>query len=209
MKAAIFDMDGTLVDSMERWANCCVAPLDAMNIPYPDDLLNIITPMGYADMADYYRNEFGLDMHTDEMVKTIADKMAVEYETVEVKDGVYDYLERLKSRGVKMCILTATARKYGLPCLERLGLMKYFEFYACCDELGMSKSNPEIFKKVASTLDFDISECTVFEDNVTAALTAKKAGAAVCAVYDNCSKNHSEEIKKNCDRYIISYNELL
>lgn len=209
MKAAIFDMDGTLVDSMEIWGKCCVAPLEKMNIPYPGDLINIITPMGYGDMSEYYKNTFGLDMDTDEMVRTIAEKMCIEYETIKPKEYVFDYLDKLKSQGIKMCVLTATARKMGLPCLERLGLMDYFEFYACCDELGMSKANPEIFRKVASALGFDISECAVFDDNGTAVRTAKKAGAEVFAVYDKTSESQCEEIKKYCDRYVISYKDLL
>ena len=209
MKAAIFDMDGTLIDSMGTWGEICTMPLDKYNISYPDDILNIVTPMGLANVGKYY-NTLGLNLAPEEIYNMIVERLIEEYRyRIPAKPFVKEYLDKLKSEGVKMCILTASAREYSIPCLERLGILDYFEFFMSCDEAGLPKTNPEIFKKMAEKLGASIEETAVFDDNLGAVTSAKASGACVYGVYDKTSEKQKEEIIKICDKYVISFENLL
>lgn len=209
MKAAIFDMDGTLLDSMTTWSEACIAPLIKNNIKYPENIMDIITPLKFDQTAEYYRT-LGLNLSYDELLGSVYDEMVYAYKyKIKAKPHVYEFLEKLKKNGTKMCILTASQREAAIPCLERLDLLKYFEFYMSCGEAGMSKTNPEIYIMAAKKLDFPIEETAVYEDNCNAVKSAKKAGAFVCGVYDTTSDHAAEEIKRNCDVYIKSFGELI
>ena len=209
MKAAIFDMDGTLISSMEKWCEACVSPLIKRNISYPEDIVNIITPLGMKKTAEYYLT-LGIDDSAEEILSEILGVIEYEYKhNIQAKPYVYEYLEKLKAEGVKMCVLTASARKYAIPCLERLDLLKYFEFFTSSDETGYSKTNPEIFRLTAEKLGFSVEETAVFDDNLEAISAAKQAGTIVYGVYDKSSEHLAEEIKKNCDSYIKSFEELI
>lgn len=209
MKAAIFDMDGTLIDSMAKWEESCIAPLIKRNISYPEDILNIITPLGMKKTAEYYQT-LGINHSVKDILLEILEVIEYEYKhNIQAKPFVYEYLEKLKAEGVKMCVLTASARKYAIPCLERLDLLKYFEFFTSSDETGYPKTNPEIFKLTAKKLGFSVEDTAVFDDNLEAIIAAKQAGTVVYGVYDKSSEHLAEEIKKNCNLYINSFEELI
>lgn len=209
MKSAIFDMDGTLLDSMTTWSKACITPLIKNKIKYPENIMDIITPLKFEQTAEYYRT-LGLNLSYDELFSSVYDEMAYEYRhNIKAKPYVYDYLEKMQKNGTKMCILTATQREVAMPCLERLDLLKYFEFFLSCGETGMSKTNPEIYILAAKKLGFPIEETAVYEDNCNAVKSAKEAGAFVYGVYDKTSDHAVEEIKRNCDVYIKSFSELI
>lgn len=209
MKAAIFDMDGTLINSMEKWGEACISPLVKRNISYPKDIINIITPLGMKKTAEYYLT-LGIDDSAEEILNEILEVIEYEYKhNIQAKPHIYEYLEKLKAEGVKMCVLTASARKYAIPCLERLNLLKYFEFFTSSDETGYPKTNPEIFRLTAEKLGFSVEDTAVFDDNLEAITAAKQAGMFVYGVYDQSSEHLAEEIKKNCNLYINSFEELL
>lgn len=209
VKGAIFDLDGTLVDSMGAWEDACLSVLDQNNIEYPEDILNIITPMGLEKTAEYFQS-LGVNVPVDLILKKIYDYIVDKYENhITTKEYVEEYLEKLKEQNIKMCILTATDRSLAMPCLERLGIMKYFDFLLSCNDVNLSKTNAEIFLLATDRLGVDIKETTVYDDNVGALMGAKKAGAYTCAVYDKTSEEYKDEIIKFVDRYIVSFGELL
>lgn len=209
MKGAIFDMDGTLVDSMDYWAKNFIKKLDEENISYPDDVLNIITPMGIKRGVQYI-HELGNPKTPDVIYNELETAMTAEYSTnIPAKPGAMEYLKKLKEQGVKMCVLSASTHKMIETSAKKCGYFDYMEFIMSCEELEMSKSEPEIFKLVADKLGLSVEDVTVFDDNSIAVKSAKKAGARVCAVYDKTSEEYKDEIIASADKYIYSFEELL
>ena len=209
MKGAIFDMDGTLVDSMDYWAKNFIKKLDEENISYPDDVLNIITPMGIKRGVQYI-HELGNPKTPDVIYNELETAMTAEYSTnIPAKPGAMEYLKKLKEQGVKMCVLSASTHKMIETSAKKCGYFDYMEFIMSCEELEMSKSEPEIFKLVADKVGLSVEDVTVFDDNSIAVKSAKKAGARVCAVYDKTSEEYKDEIIASADKYIYSFEELL
>lgn len=210
MKGAIFDMDGTLVDSMYYWGKNFIKKMDEENLPYPDDVLNIITPMGVKTCCEYMHNELRHPKTPDVIYKEIEDAMIVEYATnIPTKPFAMEYLKKLKEQGVKMCVLSASTHKMIEASAKKCGYFDLMEFVISCEDLGMSKSQPEIFRIVAEKLGLSVEDVTVFDDNEIAVKSAKKAGAKTCGVYDATSEEYKEEIMAVADKYIYSFEELL
>lgn len=210
MKGAIFDMDGTLVDSMYYWGKNFIKKLDEENISYPDDVLNIITPMGIKMCCKYMHNDLGHPKSPDILYREIEDVMSVEYATnIPTKPFAMEYLKKLKEQGVKMCVLSASTHRMIEASAKKCGYFDLMEFVMSCEEIGISKSNPEIFKLVAEKMGLSVEDITVFDDNEIAVKSAKKAGAKVCAVYDKTSEEYKKEIMAVADKYIYSFEELL
>lgn len=209
MKGAIFDMDGTLVDSMEYWSKIFIKKLDEEEILYPDDVLNIVTPMGVKQGSEYIY-KLGHSKAPETIYKEIEDAMTIEYATfIPAKPFAMDYLKRLKKQGVKMCVLSASTHRMIEASAKKCGYFDLMEFVMSCEDMGMSKSNPELFRIVAEKMGLSVEDITVFDDNLTALKTAKKAGAKTCGVYDESSKECKYEIIAVADKYIYSFNELL
>ena len=209
MKAAVFDMDGTLVDSMEYWGKTFIQKLDEESIPYPDDVLNIVTPMGVKRTCQYMC-ELGHPKDPDTIYREVEDTMIEQYSSnIPAKPFAMEYLKKLKEQGVKMCVLSASTHKMIEASAKKCGYIDYMEFILSCEDLGMSKSDPGIFRLVAEKLGAELADITVFDDNSIAIKTAKEAGAKTCAVYDEISAEYADEIKAVADNYIYSYKELL
>ena len=222
MKGAIFDMDGTLVDSMDYWSKNFIKKMYEENISYPDDVLNIITPMGIKPCCEYMHNQLGHSKDPYTLYKEIEDDMSVEYATnIPAKPFAMEYLKKhkkcntfeivkkLKEQGVKMCVLSASTHKMIEASAKKCGYFDLMEFVMSCEDIGMSKSQPEIFRIVAEKMGLPIEDVTVFDDNLIAIKTAKASGAKVCAVHDQTSKEYKDEIMSIADKYIYSFEELL
>ncbi len=209
MKGAIFDMDGTLVDSVGYWNNNIIKKLDDENVPYPDNVINIFTPMGVKKGCEYI-HELGCKKSPDEIYNEIHSIMLGEYaKNIPAKPGAVEYMRKLKEQGVKMCVLSASVYKMIETSAKKCGYYDLIEFIISCDELGITKSETEIFKFAADKLGIPIEDIMVFDDNFTAIKTAKKSGAKTCAVYDKCFAEYEEELKQIADKYIHSFEELL
>ena len=209
-KVALFDFDGTLVDSMPIWGEKMFRLLRMQGITPPDGLLRTITPLGDAGTLNYYQKNFKLTMTKEEMQKEM-DSYALPLYTNEIslKEGVLDYLKALKDHGIKLYILTASPHKMFEPCLERLNILELFEEAWCCDDFKKVKSNPEIYLDVAKTIGVKPEEITFFDDNKVAILTAKEAGLHTIAVYDKSSENDKEDMQQAADYYCDSYRDML
>lgn len=209
MKGAIFDMDGTLVDSMEYWGKNFIKKLDDEHLSYPDNVINIITPMGIKKGCEYV-HELGCPKSAEVIYKEFLDIMVDEYaNSIPAKPYAIEYMKKLKEQGVKMCVLSASAKPMIETSAKKCGFDELIEFAISCDEIGMSKSEPEIFKYTAEKLGIPIEDITVFDDNAMAIKSACKAGAKTCAVYDTHSAEYEDGLKTVADKYIYSFEELL
>lgn len=210
MKGAIFDMDGTLADSMYYWGKNFIKKMDEENLQYPDDVLNIITPMGVRVTCEYMHNELGHPKTPDVIYREIEDTMLTEYATnIPTKPFAVEYLKKLKEQGVKMCVFSASTQRMIEAFAKKSGFFDLMEFVLSCEEIGISKSNPESFKIAAEKMGLSIEDVTIFDDNEIAVKSAAKSGAKVVAVYDKTADEYKEELKKVADKYIYSFEELL
>ena len=205
----LFDFDGTLVDSMPTYAGVMLRILDENNIPYGDDLIKIITPLGFKGTAQYFL-DMGLKLSFDEVVSLMA-KYAIDAYTndVQAKDHVIDVLRTLKAQGDDLNVLTASPHETLDPCLKRLGIYDLFTNVWSCNDFNTTKADPAIYRMAADKLGKDVSEVIFLDDNYNADLTAKEAGMQVWGVYDATSDEYIDEIKSVTSRYITDFAEIL
>ena len=152
----IFDFDGTLVDSMPKWTQQFIDILEGENIPYPDDFIKTITPLGSVGTAEYCRT-LGVGKTVDEILEIVNENLYREYaEIIPAKDTVTDTLYKLKEKGNKLVVLTASPHERLDICLERLGIYELFEKVWSCDDFIYKKSEPEIYIEAARRLGVEL-----------------------------------------------------
>ena len=209
LRMLIFDFDGTLVDSMPTFAQIMQTFLDEQHIPYGDNLLNIITPLGYPGIARYFA-ELGVQMSEEEIYR-ILDQRAVDAYThrVPAKEHVISTLETLRSRGFSLNVLTASPHSLLDPCLKRNGIFDLFTNVWSCEDFGTTKADPRIYEMAAQRMGKAVNEVWFLDDNLDADTTAVKAGMKVCGVYDDSSADCEEQIRAVAHAYIHDFTELL
>lgn len=206
-KYAIFDMDGTLVDSMRYWKNLAADYLYSKGIKkLPPDLKERIKPMTMSQSAEMFINEFGIKgspLSVEEEMNRMMDDHYIN--DIGLKDGVKEYISGLSRSGVRMCVASATAEELVTGCLSRLGIYDYFEFAISCDSAGVGKDSPDIYYMAADRLGADPKDIAVYEDALYAIRTARDAGFYVVGVYDDNSGSRWEKIRQTADETIRSW----
>ncbi|MDO4740396.1 MAG: HAD family hydrolase [Eubacteriales bacterium] len=209
MKTWLFDFDGTLVDSMPTYVGVMLRILDEHGVSYGEDIVKIITPLGYKGTAEYFVR-LGMRRSVEEIVAQMTEYAAYEYaHRVQAKRNVAEALRQLKERGDGLHVLTASPHSMLDPCLKRLGLFELFGCVWSCEDFGTTKSDPEIYRMAAERLGRPIGDIWFLDDNYNADKTAKQAGMKVCGVYDASSAEYEGEIRALADAYIYDFSELL
>lgn len=206
--ACIFDFDGTLVDSMPAWAGGILQILDDNGVSYPDNIVEIITPLGNAGSINYLIDTLGLKLSFDEVFAEMRKFFLPKYlYEISIKPGVKDFLEKLSAQGVSLNVLTASSHDTLDPCLKRVGIFDLFDNVWSCDDFDKTKTDPEIYNCAVSLLGVEKSKVAFFDDNIGAVKTAKKAGLYTVAVYDESSDGVKDEMKQIADTYIDSFEQ--
>ena len=203
---AIFDMDGTLIDSMIFWKNLASEYLRTKGVTtIPADLPERIKPMTMSQSANLFKQEFALTGDPEAEMNAM---MAEHYrKDIPLKSGVRNYLQALHEKGVQMCVASATAEHLMEACLTRLGVRDYFAFLLSCEAVGAGKRSPLVYHAAAGRLHALPAEIAVYEDALYAVKTAKDAGYYVVAVYDDSAANHRESIKTYADEFILNWED--
>lgn len=210
MKGVIFDLDGTLLDTMLEWETIGENYLKSKGLTPEDNINEILKHMSLEEAAQYFIENYGFTMSVKEIVDDTNKLISSKYENdFELKPNVREYIEKLKSDGVKMCVATATEHNMALACLKRLNIDSYFEFLLTCGEVGYSKSYPNIYLEATKRLGFNIEEVILFEDTLKAIETANKAGFNIIGVSDIASKHHEQKIRDLTNKYILDFKELI
>lgn len=204
---AIFDMDGTLVDSMGFWQALGREYLASKGVTEgTEEVLDRMKPMTMTESGALFIQAFGLPGTPDSVAAEISALMAEHYRSdVPMKPGVRDYLEQQRRLGVRMCVASATAEDLMELCLRRLGLRDYFEFLLSCETVGQGKTRPDVYLAAAERLGAPVGAVTVYEDAKYAVRTAKAAGFHVVGVYDRNSAPYWEEICRTADEVIVDW----
>ena len=205
IRGAIFDVDGTLLDSMPIWDSVAADYLRSRGREPRPDLNEELRKIGGHQMPEFFRAEYGVSDTAEQIHDAMGELLANFYFNVApIKEGVLSVLKSFRDRGIRMCAATATDRYLIEPALTRVGIIWYFEKIFTCGEEMTSKSSPDIFLRAAEFLGTSISETLVFEDAIYAIRTVKKAGFPLVAVYDLSAAKHQNEILDLCDKYFKS-----
>jgi HAD superfamily hydrolase (TIGR01509 family) len=210
IRGSIFDLDGTLLDSMSMWMNIDVRFLGEHGITATEDYSQIVKTMGYQKSAEYTVERYGLPMTPDEVITRWSEMADVAYASeIRLKEGAADYLLRLRNSGHKLAVATAL----GLSSIEHaLGnnkVLHLFDALTMLHEVSRGKTHPDIYLLAAERLGLPPAECVVYEDILPGITAAKSAGFVVCGVYDFSSEKDWDQIRKTADFTISNWNELL
>lgn len=210
IKAVIFDLDGTLIDSMWLWKAIDIEYLKKFGYDLPDSLQNDIEGMSFTETAQYFKSTFNIP-NTIEEIKAEWNKMAEEYylTRVKLKDNVEHIIKYLNTNNIKTGIGTSNSRELVSLIVNRYNLANCFQSIRTSCEVKKGKPHPDIFLKVAEDLGVKPEECLVFEDIPNGIMAGKNAGMKVCAIYDDFSKHLTDEKISLADYYIEGYDQIL
>ncbi len=211
IKGVIFDMDGTLIDSMWVWEEVDVDYVKRYQLVEPEGFYEAIEGMSFTDVAKYYKKTFPQIRDSVEQIK--ADWMEMGYrlyrDEVELKSGVKEFLEELKKRGIKIGIATSNDRDMTEMVLEARGILQEFDAICTSDEVKIGKPAPDVYLKAAEDLGVDPKDCLIFEDVPAGLMAGKSAGMKTCAVADKFSEDQIEKKRALADYFIQDYFEVL
>ena len=210
IKAVIFDLDGTLVDSMWVWSQIDVEYLQMKGYSLPENLRTEISHLSFSQTATYFKNEFNLEDSVEKILEDWHNMAFNHYSTnVKLKLGVKDFLNYLKSFKIKIALATSNSIPLLEACLKNNEIYEYFDSITITDEVSNGKDCPDVYLLAASKLDVNPKDCLVFEDILPAVKGAKAANMKVIAVKDDECLDSKEDLLKYADRYIHSFLELL
>ncbi|MBQ7358740.1 MAG: pseudouridine synthase [Lachnospiraceae bacterium] len=206
VEAVIFDLDGSLVDSMWIWKDIDIAYLGNLGIPCPDDIQAAIEGMSFSETAVYFKERFSIPHSLDE-IKATWNQMARDKYLHEVpfKQGIPEFLNICKNKGIKLGIATSNSRELVESIANVHGLDDYFSCIMTACEVAKGKPAPDIYLAVAERLGVNPAKCLVFEDIVPGIMAGKNAGMKVCAVEDEYSVYQRAEKEKAADYYIDDF----
>ena len=194
---------------MPTYVSAMLRILDEEGVTYGDDLVKIITPLGMNGTAEYYVS-LGVQKSKEAIMRKMGEYMLEAYlHHIPAKKYVPETLEKLKSDGCSLNVLTASPHITLDPCLKRLGLWELFDHVWSCDDFATTKADPKIYKMAAARMGLPVEQVLFLDDNLNADTTAKKAGMMVCGVYDESSRDYVTEMKQATDHYIYDFRELL
>lgn len=209
-KAVLFDLDGTLVDSMWMWKDIDIEFLGRFGYGLPEDLQREIEGMSFSETASYFKERFSLPMTVEE-IKDCWIAMSIEKYRTEVglKPGALEFLKYCRERGFRTGVATSNGRDMVDAVIESLKIGDYLGEVATACEVAAGKPEPDIYLEVARRLSVEPEECLVFEDIPAGIVAGKRAGMTVLAVQDEFSKDLETEKRELADGFIRDYFELL
>ncbi len=206
----IFDLDGTLLDSLWVWSEVDEVFLSRRGLPILPDYAQSIAHLGFADAARYTIDRFGLGETPEQLMQEWYDLARAAYrDRVPLKPHAEEFLRKLCVQGVHISAATSSEPELVLPCLDRLGITGLFQNITTIHEVNCDKSSPDIYLLAAERMGVVPNQCAVFEDILRGIQSAKSAGFYTVAVEEPASALDQIEIEHTADRYIHSFAELL
>ena len=206
IKGAIFDVDGTILDSMPFWHNVGRQYVESLGINPEDGLSDKVFALSLNDGAKFINEHYGLNKTKEEIISGITNIVADSYRNeIPLKGGAGQFLKKLHAANIPMCVATAGDASYLEETFKRLEIDGIFRGIFTCTQFDTNKNEPYIYLKAAECLGCNINEIYVFEDAYNAAKTAKDAGFNVVGVYDRTYDKFSEELKKISDIFIRDF----
>jgi len=203
IKGAIFDADGTLLESTAMWMKAGARYLSSLGIEASSSLGDKMFSMTLNDSAAFLREAFQMEESCEEIVAGINGTILQFYrEDVSLKPGAKEFLEALHQLGIPMTLATATDRVVIEAGLRHTGILHYFSKVFTCGEVGLGKEHPEIYLQARAHMGSPLENTWVFEDALHGAKSAKSAGLRLAAVYDAVSERQQEALQALSDIYL-------
>ncbi len=204
--AVIFDLDGTLLDSLSAWDNSAVNFLRTQGIEAPPGFNEEVAKMSLLDGAKLAKKQFNLPQSPEEILQLTLEPIRQHYyRDILPKEGVSTLLRFLRAQGIKLCIATASDKKLALAALQRTGLLDCFDFIITCDEVGTGKRNPAVYEAALKKLGTSKSRTLVVEDALYALRTARQAGFITAAIADEHAAKDQLLLQHTADYYLDSF----
>jgi HAD superfamily hydrolase (TIGR01509 family) len=208
MKAYIFDLDGTLLDSMNVWEQIDVDFLEKRDIAIPDDYIKTVLSMSFQEAAAYTIKRFALPDSVNDLMREWNDMAVYSYgHTVQMKPQAKEYITSLREHGEKLAVATSLPMELYTPALKHHGIYDLFHVICSTDEIGYGKASPDIYLLTASRIGVSACDCVVFEDILVAIKSATSVGMTVYGVYDKSSESDWQQIIKIADGVIYDFKD--
>lgn len=210
IEAVLFDLDGSLVDSMWIWREIDITYLGRFGISLPEGLQADIEGMSFSETAEYFKKRFQIP-DSVEKIKDDWNRMAWDKYTYQVplKEGAREFVEYCKEKGIRLGIATSNSRQLVENVMKVHGLLDYFDGIVTACDVEKGKPSPDVYLEAARKCNAIPEKCLVFEDIVPGIMAGKAAGMKVCAVWDEYSHYQDEEKKRLSDYFIIDYFDIM
>lgn len=209
IKAVLFDLDGTLVDSMGMWKQIDIDFLGRYQVPMPENLQMAIEGKSFRETAQYFADTFDLPLTADEMMETWNEMAMDAYSnTVPMKEGAMEFLDFLKRKGIPMGIVTSNSPELLYACLDGKKLRPYFDVFVDGKQVKKGKPAPDGYLEGARLLGIAPENCLVFEDIPQGIIAGKRAGMTVYAMYDAYSVPFEKDKHAYSDAFLSSFFEI-
>lgn len=203
IRGAIFDVDGTLLDSMAIWEDAGARYLKGLGIQAQEDLGKLLFPMSLQEGAAYMKARYDLKLSVSQIIEGVGDTVRDYYfYEAPLKKGAADFLEKLSQKDIPMSVATSSELEHIEAAFKRLNVNQYFQKIFTCSQVGAGKSRPDIYLAAGRHMETEPRETYVFEDVLHAIKTADNAGFKTVGVYDRFSESKQEEIRKHSDIYL-------
>lgn len=210
IKYAVFDLDGTLFDSMWLWKQIDYDYLSKRGIQVPSDYMKCINHLSVMDTALYSIERFNLKDSPEDLINEWLDMAKEAYcNKIMLKPYVVEFLDALQKENISMSVATSLSLELAIPALERNGILKYFDSVVNSEQVKRGKGFPDIYLKAVSHTNYKPQDCVVFEDILKGVTGAKAGEFFVVGVFDEESAHDHNDIKKIADMFINSFEELL
>lgn len=209
-KIYVFDLDGTLVDSMPVAVQMVLDFLTEQGVSYPDGIVKVLTPLGFKGIAEYYVSHFGVKMSAEEIYACFLQRLERAYaREIPLKAQVREVLLALKAQGARLNVLTASPHVFTDVCLKERGVYTLFDNVWSAEDFNLKKSNKQIYAAVARALDARVEDIVMVDDSLDVIKTAKSAGAWTVGVYDAAWDKEWAEMQKTAHFHIAEFSQLL
>lgn len=208
--AVLFDLDGSLVDSMWLWRDIDIEYLGRYGISLPEGLQAEIEGMSFSETAVYFKERFQIP-ETIETIKSNWNQMAWDKYThqVPLKEGARAFVEYCRQNQIRLGIASSNSRELVENVLKVHGILDYFDGIVTSCDVEKGKPAPDVYLEAARRCHAAPERCLVFEDIVPGILAGKAAGMRVCAVEDAYSRHQEQDKKMLSDYYIKDYLEIM
>lgn len=206
--AAIFDLDGTILDSMDVWEHIDIQFLKKRNLPVPENYVTEICARSFEEAAQYTIDLFGLQETVEGIIEEWNNMAVEEYSNhVGLLPYALDYLLRLKEHGIKLAVATGLPEKLYMPCLKNNSILELFDALCSTDEVQRGKEYSDVFELAARKLGVAPEHCIVFDDVLPAIKSAKAARMLAGGIYDKYSADQRAEIERIADIYLLDFRQ--